>query len=94
MNRHVNDHLPTRRTCSHPGCTNRMWKGSSTYDAGLCKHHGGTRSGKPSAHVFAPPAPAHERPGVRVVDVVRAAYSGSGSECGVMRVSLAKEPWQ
>lgn len=93
MNRHVKDHLPTFRTCSHPGCTIRMSKRHNTYDAGLCKHHGGIRRGNATASAFVPPPPEPERPGVRVVDVVRAAYSGSGSESGVMRVSLAKEPW-
>lgn len=93
MSRPILDGLPTFRTCSHPGCDRRMWKGSGTYDVGLCKDHGGAKKGKAQVRVFVPPEQRPERPGVRVAEVPVGGFSGSGSEMGVMRVSLAREPW-
>jgi hypothetical protein len=46
--------LPSYRVCAHPGCENRMWRGSSTYDAGLCRDHGGQRRGRASVQVMTP----------------------------------------
>jgi hypothetical protein len=92
MTRKRSDDLPTCRTCSHPGCTNRMWIGSSTYDAGLCRDHGGRRSGKAAVTEMVPVPIDPPRPGVRVVEVPFA--TGNSGINGRVRVSLAREPWE
>ena len=93
MSRHRKGDLPSRRPCTHPGCTVMIWRGNHTYDVGLCKHHGGARVGKAAVREFVPPEPKPERQDVRSVEVVKQSYSGSGSENGFVRVSLAREPW-
>lgn len=83
--------LPVFRTCSHPGCDKRMWRGSGTYDAMLCAEHGGKRIGKAAVLPFVPEPEKPLRPGVRVVEVP---YPTSNSGVALRaKVSLVKEPW-
>ena len=93
MSRPLQGNLPSRRPCNHPGCKVMIWNGYHTYDVGLCKAHGGAKVGKAAPAEFVPLEVKPERQGVRQVDVVRTCYSGSMSENGYARVSLAREPW-
>ena len=92
MSRPLLDALPTFRVCRHPGCTNRMWKGSGTYDAGLCRDHGGQRIGRAQVQAFVPPVEKPQRDGVRVAEVPTGGSGYSGAEMGAVRVSLRAEP--
>ena len=66
------------KLCEHPGC--KVWISLTLqprrFALGLCRTH----EAKPEA--VQARWRVSDRPGVRVVDVVRAAYSGSGSEGG------------
>ena len=92
MSRQKSD-MPWWKNCSHPGCTSRMHKNTSTYDAGLCAKHGGRHLGKAGTPPIAAPVVPVERPGVRVVEVATISSCGSAAGGGRAKVSLAREPW-
>ena len=85
--------MPWFKACAHPGCTSRMHKNTTTYDAGFCARHGGRHLGKAGAMPKAEPVVEANRPGIRVAEVTVAASSGSSSTNWTARVSLPKEPW-
>jgi hypothetical protein len=86
--------LPSSRPCSHPGCKARMWKGSHTYDMGLCKLHGGAKVGRAEPSRYVPPEEAKPpRQGVRVATVVMAMAFSTNADQREAKVSLVREPW-